>query len=274
MRSAVLIWLAAVVTHAILVAYPATWYRFGIPARMHHVLSSAPGCRVLLVGSSPMIFGVSAAELQSATGCASVNLGALAVAHQLNDYLSDVLRLAQAGDIVVLSDRLWLTPGIQSQPCDDGPVWQCVLPRLTLVPNINEDWVLLRGFRLARSKQGDLLDFPMLPPERGSTTGSLAGNADYRIARLVAQVEAIRARGALPVLAAAPVLVTPQNRADVELAAQQLGLLVEQRYGPGVWLSPPIDTTVGGTTLDGQHATPLGRRRWTAMIVAAVGRPR
>ncbi len=268
------LWLAAVLLHALLLAYPTVW---SAAMRSGSLLPTAPAapahCRIVLVGSSPVIFGLSAADLQAATGCTAVNLGALAVGHVLNDYLAEVLAAVRPGDTVVLSDRLWTQPGAAAQPCETGPAWRCLLQWARLVPTLNEDMLRLRGYGLQRSPQGDLLSFvPLalapLPPLAGPLD-----QRDYRLDRIAAQLQLIRARGARPLLAPVPVLALPAARSVVEQDLAQLSAQLRQRIGPGVWLTPIVNTDSAASTLDGEHATPAGRQQWTAQVAAALRGP-
>jgi hypothetical protein len=59
----------------------------------------------------------------------------------------------------------------------------------------------------------------------------------------------------------------------VERDLASLSAMVAARVGPGVWLTPIVNTDAAATTLDGQHASPAGRRQWTAQIAAALATP-
>jgi len=87
----------------------------------------------------------------------------------------------------------------------------------------------------------------------------------------VQQVHAIRARGAVPLLAPAPMLVS--GLASPQLGAQlaHLSDQVQQALGPGVWLAPRLGTARRSATLGGRDAWRAGRLRWTRQVQGGVG---
>ena len=268
------LWLLAVFANTLVLAYPSQMsLSIGQRAVVASLAAPVPGCRILLVGSSPVVFGLRAADLQAATGCRAVNLGALAVAHVLNDHLGNMLAHARAGDTVVLSDRLWTQPSAELPSCEGGSTPRCLMSWFRLAPNLNETLLKLRGATVRRDAFGDLSLFPDLPSDPSRPQDSALDNLAFRLQRIEGQVRAIRASGARPLLAPVPVLVRPESRQMVERDLASLSALVAARVGPGVWLTPIVNTDAAATTLDGQHASPAGRRQWTAQIAAALATP-
>jgi len=80
-----------------------------------------------------------------------------------------------------------------------------------------------------------------------------------RVQRIVRQARAIRARGAVPLLAPAPMLVSELASPHLDAQLAQLSDQVQQALGPGVWLALRLDSEVCYATLDGQHAWRAGR---------------
>lgn len=268
----VCLWLLGTATNTALLAYPAHWQvQEGRRVATQSLGPSYGRCRILLVGSSPVVFGLSAKDLQAATGCRAVNLAALSVAHVLNDHLENVLDLARPGDVVVLSDRLWTQLNAEPPPCEGSVKLRCLRQWFRLVPNLNEAIARLRGHSVRRDANGDLLDFPDLPPDPSRPLDGPVDNLAFRLDRISSQVQIIRSRGALPLLAPTPALVRPEARSLVERDLSRLATLVDARVGPGVWLTPVVNTDARSTTLDGQHASAAGRRQWTAQVAAALG---
>ena len=265
------LWGLSIIVNTVVLAYPSFQ---DVPSAQRDALAnwsaSQAKCRILLVGSSPVVFGQSAHEVQAATGCDTANLAALSVAHVLNVYLDNLLDHVRPGDIVVLSDRLWTQPQADTPPCEAGLSWRCLTPWFRLVPNLNEALVRLRGTAVRRDVKGDLLEFPALPPDPMRPLDRPLDKMPFRLERIEAQVQAIRDRGARPVLAPTPLLARRQSLADVQRDLAAMETLVKARVGEGVWIAPLISTDLQAATIDGQHASAAGRRQWTALVATAL----
>ena len=267
---AALLWLAAVLAHFLFVSSPAAWFEASQVASVLQTMDRTPGrCRIILVGSSPVIFGLSADTLEQGTGCETVNAGQVAIGHVLNPYLALVLKQARPGDAVVLSDRQWTQVPVHPQACEDGHLIPCLLTSFRFVPNLNEDVVRLGGFGLRRNAQGDLLEFPPLGRQPSVVSDTDINDLPYRVQRIVKQVNAIKAAGARPLLVPAPMLVSQAAMPVLDARLQALSKQVLQAVGPGIWLAPQLDTEMRFTSLDGQHASDAGRQRWTEQVQAA-----
>lgn len=267
----VALWALAVMVHALFLASPALWFRASRSAAILEQVVQAPArCRVLLLGSSPVIFGLSAAEIEAATGCTTGNVGMVAVNHVLNPYLDEVLQRARPGDVVVLSDKQWLKASAGRQACEDGPWLLCLAQSLHWVPNLREDLVRFRDMGLARSARGDLLQFPPRVPNPGLRADAPLEHIAHRIERMADQVQRIRAHGARPVLAPPPILAEPAALAEVQARVARVSQLALERLGPGVWLPPLIHTDPALISLDSEHASLAGRARWTGQLQAAL----
>jgi hypothetical protein len=268
------IWLVAVVTHATVTS--TSFFRFwmiNLEHKLEKFAAQKAACRIFLIGSSPIVFGLSATQLQAETGCAAANFGMLAGADVLDDYLQMVLRNVNSGDVVVLRDRDWTYPELKTTRCEDKPVWLCFVLSLDLSPSLRQDFVFLTDPIWSRSVNGDLISFPPYVGRLARISNAPLPDSDFRLKILAAQAANIESRGAHAILAAVPMLVSETARPGLELAFARFATEVKATTGPSTqWLGPLLETDVAMFTMDGQHSSEAGRRRWTKLVAASVVR--
>lgn len=268
---AVALWASAVLVHAVHFAVPSLWLSQSKGYRILQALDAAPGrCRIILVGSSPVVFGLSANILQKATGCATVNVGQIAVGHALNLYLESVLSRVRPGDWVVLADRQWEQRLDRRETCEYGWSLVCITKFLRMTPHLSEDLGRFDGFGFHRTRQGDLVEYPGMAPRLGTDQKVDVDETTCRLRRVEHQVQAIRAAGARPLLAPVPFLVPEYARPQVERQLAMLSAQVRKSVGAEIWLTPSVYSEAGLFTGDGEHLSEAGRRRWTAEVLQAI----
>jgi hypothetical protein len=268
---AALLWLAAVLLGATIAASPRLRFiASGADARASRLAATPAPCRVFLVGSSMVAFGLSAAELAARTGCAAANLGVHGIREQIGPYLDQVATHLRPGDTVVLNDRAWTDPGVNQGPCANRPAWRCFIASLHVAPNAQENFSQFTGLGLARNPLGDVVEFPPPATRPHPLTDWSAGDADEAIRLVTAQVATIRARGARVVLAVAPILIDESARVTLAARHAEFAARVRARAGDVVWVEPLLLTDTAAFTLDGLHPSQLGRRGWTGQVVGVV----
>lgn len=269
------LWLGAVVAHGVIASSP--WLRYAAsPARQWLQAASvreAP-CRVFLVGSSPVVFGLSAGTLSRSTGCSVVNASHTNIGTQVDQYLALTLKHVRPGDYVVLTDRRWTDLPLKPNTCADAPGWRCFLSSVRPVPYAMGDYKALTGSAYPRDERGDLIRFPPPASRFAALPAAPLNDVEYRLQRMSRQVAMIRQRGAHALLAAAPLLVEQAAQPAVQHEFLRFDQLVRSRIGPATWVPPLVETEVGLFVLDGQHASQRGRIAWTAQVEAALMRLR
>lgn len=269
---AVALWISAVLAHAVAVSMPSLWLTSSQGYRiLLQALNAAPGrCRIILVGSSPVVVGLSAATLQNATGCVTVNAGQNSVGHELNLYLDLVLARARPGDWVVLGDRQWTKPLDRHHACEQDWPSECLNRLLRVAPYLNDDLGRFLGTGFLRTPQGDLIEYPRIAPQRGIDQTIELNDIAYRLERIERQVQAIRAAGARPLLVAVPIFVPESARPRFERQLAMLSAEVQKAFGPEIWLAPGNYAEPALFSGDGAHLSEAGRRRWTAEVLRAL----
>lgn len=268
---ALLGWATAVLVHATLSS----------SAQVHFALSDAPDwikysaknrnkCNIYIVGSSTVVFGLSAADIQAATGCATVNTGLLGIGNLVTSHLELVLQHTKPGDIVVVSDRNWSDLAVEHSYCAQQARIACFLTSLRFVPRLAEDANLVLEGNLQRSDQGDLLIFPPLAGEAILMPNRRLADFSYRLQVMAAQARKIRERGAIPILTTSPIFVASADRAELLRQYIKFCAEVESTVGAGVWLDPLLLTDPNAFSLEGRHTSAAGRKAWTDQVVAAL----
>lgn len=266
---ALLLWALGAALHAYVASSAAPRFWAGPVRQLLQTFdgTSAP-CRIVMVGSSPVVFGLSAAQMQAATGCAAVNLGLIDIGQQVERYLVDLLPLVRPGDYVVLSDRSWVDQSADENLCTDKPQWACFLVSLRPVPNLAQDFRNIGGGSRRRTMQGDLVDYAVTGIQLQRSGIAAADDIDARVGRMARQAALIQARGAFPVMAPTPMLA---NSATRPIFARQLAFLSERMrasIGIGIWLDPPLETDASLFSPEGRHSSETGRARWTHQVAS------
>jgi hypothetical protein len=266
-------WLAAVLLHA--------WSSNSLELRLYAAdtrealdtldRSNAP-CRVLIVGSSPAVFGISAATINERTGCAVANLGLLDVGALLDNYLRTIIERVRPGDVVLLTDRRWTEQDLKLRICESNDDWRCYVWNLHLAPNFAERIRFLNGLNLMRDARGDLTEFPPMTVRLVRVASKPIGDIEDRLSLIARQSAEIRARGGCPVFAPVPIQIEPASRSALEDTYAKLGQSVSMTVGPGVWQQPLLETDSSLFVLEGQHTSESGRKRWTTSLLSALSK--
>lgn len=266
------LWLLAVLARAGIAASFDLRMMLPDARRAVEMVASAPedGCRVLVVGSSPTLFGLSATELEAATGCRSANLSMIDMGGRLDDYLDRVLPHLRLGDVLVLADRRWTQAGSGDDACAGQPAWACLAGAIHFAPYVVERLRLVLPLSLPRDSRGDLLNHPPMTARRFVYRELPLDDLMMRASLAVGQAGAIRARGACAVLAPVPMLVAPEAIPTLQAAYDRLGRQVTEQAADAAWLPPLLETAPDLFVLEGQHPSAAERLRWTARVAGAV----
>lgn len=232
-------------------------------ARMPEPAGPGQPCRVLLVGSSPAVFGLSARQVQDATGCRSANLAGLSIGIQLTGYLETMAPRLRPGDVVVLSDWCWIVD------CGRHPWPRKFVHHLKAVPSLGRVVREVMQWDDGRSEFGDLLNFQGAPPEdQARSEISIRPVADAL--RLVEyQKRLIEERGATAIFAPPPFLAHPAQARALARQLDSHSAALGAWAGRSRWVDPEAlsDTSL---FVDEHHASPAGRDRWTGRVIGAV----
>jgi hypothetical protein len=275
MLLAIALWLGAVACHDLL--FSSIRLRMALSPfgdAMAWLTRVASPCRLIIVGSSPAVFGLSAASLAKETGCRAVNLGLLNLHSLTSPYLVETLKHVRKGDIVVLVDRRWIDVPLDSDHCRDGPSVLCFGASLRVVPHLAEDLRVLGLLDDLRGPDGDLRKYPPLTGAIKPTPVRPLDEVPQRLQSLRRQAELIRAAGAWPVLAAAPMLVAEPSRSDQARALAAFDAEVRATLGEAVWVPALLETDPRLFSLEGQHSSAAGRDKWTAAVASALAAAR
>jgi hypothetical protein len=224
------LWVVACGLSVFLTPLQVTYFARRNLANLSRVLAAAatsPGdTRIMLVGSSPVRIGLSAARIEQATGIPTFNLGVPDSAEFFEDYIDTVMQHLRTGDVVVVSNPLWLDPNRASLKagCVRRLVRDCLTWRVSAFPHLNLTIqymlkpMLLDALGPARSPtvgfhgdgiapqpvQENKAIEPMPPPPAEMVATDLA-----QISRLI---ERFREREACPLFALGPVFVRDKER--------------------------------------------------------------
>jgi len=237
---------------------------------------TAKSPKILLVGSSPVVLGLSAKRIESATGLPTFNLGVFGALTFFPEYLEKVEALVQPGDIVVVSNPNWIHSLDAKLPtgCISSFRLACLRWRPRPMPHLIEVIRVLSG-RLAvdpgvvRDGAGDAVvvrsantaaTIPPLPFD-----GSISDEASAEVRQTV---EVLRAKGACPVIALGPILVDPRERekwlkeqSATEARIAKLGLA-------NATISEGLVNTDRGLFLDTyEHPAASERAAWTDRVI-------
>jgi hypothetical protein len=260
----VVTWLVAVAGVAVFKATDALRFRPpSLYARMPEPVVSGQGCRVVLVGSSPAVFGLSARQLQDATGCRSVNLAGLSIGIQLSGYLAALAPRLRPGDIVVLSDWCWIAD------CGRHPWPRKFVHHLKAVPALGRVVREVMQWDDGRSELGDLQSFQGAPPEDLAGSEVSIRPLDEALSLAESQKQLIEAHGAIAIFAPPPFLARPAQVTSFERQIVPHAAALGELVGRTRWVGPEA-LSDRSLFVDDHHASPAGRERWTSRIVSAV----
>ena len=235
----------------------------------------ASGRRIALIGSSPVILGLSAKQIESATGIPTRNLAMNASRGVFKEYAAMVFEHLRPGDIAVI-----VNPNVTRLPLLEMPlscVWQfglkCIRDQGGRRPRFIEDAMVLftdRAFGYEtspRSSRGDFIfpeDSPLQSIPR-AFTGPFPKNTASDLAELA---EVARRDGLCPIIALTPLLPQPEEHAlwqsEFDELYQELGRaglrdIVVQ--GAQLWSDPSLFH-------HHEHPSERGREIWSQSVIA------
>lgn len=269
--AALLVWLSGIVLVQASLYLPFRLW-VGGDSNWMRALDGRTGCRIYLIGSSAVLYGLSAEQIEEATGCGVINTALAGIGTQVTEYLVLVLKRVRPDDVVVLSDRDWLSQGGVEKRChfeDPEMAWLSSLPRL--VPNLRDLMGHTTG--VVKTSRGDLAVFPTYTgPRFHMSAKDVRIGFDCRLKVLQHQLKIIAQAGAIPIIAPPPMLTTSKDMPELQAELQTLGRRLSSGMGSGSWIAPRIETDLRYFTLEGQHTSGEGRQRWTDDVVRAVRR--
>ena len=178
--------------------------------------SDTTGKRILLVGSSPVIMGLSAEQIENATHVPTRNLAMDSARAVFSDYAAMVFEHIRPGDVLVIAD-----PNLRKSPQMQLPLscvrhfeFNCIRKQTGFKPHIVEDFLVLftdRSFgdeKLTRTPRGDLIFENSPKPFAAKFQGSFPSNGPDNMVKLASDV---RQRGGCPIFVLAPLLPRPEE---------------------------------------------------------------
>jgi hypothetical protein len=249
----------------------------------HNVLLAADRAegtgRILLLGSSPVVLGISAKEIERRTGMPTFNIGVSDAAEFFDDYMSRVLPYIRKGDVVIVSDPRWLDPTRQklSPGCTEQIAGNCLgwrfaaLPHLSLagrfVMNLHQPIGIVPADRDARGDNTAMDPGRLHKPVRTMPPPDRIAALDVR--QMAGIVDELHRHDACPLLALGPVFVSESEQAawDSQVSSLQSAVF-KSGYGRFL-LSDDVLRTDRADFLDSyEHPSALGRSDWTNRIIA------
>ena len=171
------------------------------------------GQRIVLIGSSPVIMGLSAQQIETATGVPTRNLAMDAARAAFQDYAAMVVEHIRPGDVaIIVNPNLRRLPQMQLPlRCVQHFGFECIRKQSGFSPHIIQDALVLftdRSFgyeALSRTPRGDFIfseqpKFRTVPPK---FNGPYPKNGADDIAKLAMDV---RQRGGCPIFVLTPLL--------------------------------------------------------------------
>ena len=237
--------------------------------------SLSSGQRIALVGSSPIIMGLSAEQIEKATGVATRNLALNSSRSVFRDYAEMVLEHIRPGDVVIIANPNIRKPAQMELPlsCVRNFGFECIRMQSGFQPRIVEDATILftgRSFgdeEMIRTPRGDFV-FPVPPvfaPFRAKFAGPFPENSAGDMAKLAADV---RRRGGCPIFVLTPLWADSK---DIPLWQKEYDKLWGKIDEAGLHNIVVQDSPLwndGKLFHHDEHMTEQGREIWTGMILA------
>ena len=229
--------------------------------------------RIVLVGSSQVVLGLSADRIMAATGIPARNAAVYEGRHGFRDYFRIVVSRVRPKDIVVVSPPVGVGIDAGSRPfgCADPSSLDCLLYNWKPAPRLvdfSRRFIIVSPFPNQRTAKGDVV-FGAKPGDTPTPGKKIRPTFSADTVRVVReQAEMIRARGACPVFAFPPQLVLDDARAewqeefDRARAALRTAGLEDVVVG-----SMLINTDPRNFYHDDHHMNPTGRNLWTQMLL-------
>jgi len=217
--------------------------------------------KVLIFGSSGILYGISAAGLKDKIKQTDfINLSMGQVSNKIDRYLNLILPKMQYGDVLILGERTYRSPtsGLLDQ-----------LPNIYFLPNFKNIFNLFTSPTSNRNESGDLLSYPSY------TFNLLQGLKRYyerpkfdqkNIDLIKTRIESIKKSGGCPIIVFIPILI---NTADIDNYEEETKKLLDKIKYEGIskyvlnLSSLETDPTL---FTDQYHLSPKGREKWTYEI--------
>jgi hypothetical protein len=237
--------------------------------------SVSAGQRIALVGSSPVMLGLSAEQIESATGVPTRNLAMNSSRAVFQDYAAMVAEHIRPGDVVIIADPNLRKPPQMQLPlsCVKHFGFECIRLQEGFQPHIVQDALVLftdRSFgdeESHRTPHGDYI-FPN-PPQfemfRPKFVGPFPKNSAGDMAKIAMDV---RRHGGCPIFVLTPLL--PES-AEVPLWQNEFTKLRRAMDEAGLHDIVVEDSPIWNEqTLfhHDEHMSERGREVWTGMIIA------
>jgi hypothetical protein len=235
----------------------------------------AAGQRIALVGSSPVILGLSAEQIEKATGVPTRNLALNASRGVFEDYAAMVLEHIRPGDVVIIAN-----PNVRKPPQMRLPLtcvrhfgFECIRWQSGFQPRIVQDATILftdRSFgeeKTTRTPRGDYIfeEKPVYEHFPPKFAGPFPANSAADMAKLAADV---RRRGACPIFALTP--LWPEAK-EIPLWQKEFDNLWAKIDEAGLRNIVVEDSALWTDRMlfhHDEHMSEPGREIWTGMILA------
>jgi|SRR5579871_2289555 len=237
--------------------------------------SLSSGQRIALVGSSPVIMGLSAEQIEKATGIPTRNLALNSSRSVFGDYAAMILEHVRPGDVVIIAN-----PNLRKPPQIELPLtcvrhfgFECIRLQSGFAPRVAEDATILftdlsfGDEEMKRTQRGDFV-FPT-PPQfeqfRPKFAGPFPANTAGDMAKLAADV---RRHGACPIFLVTP--IWPESK-EIPLWQREYDKLWGKIDEAGLHNIVVEDSPLwedGKLFHHDEHMSERGREIWTGMIIA------
>jgi len=228
--------------------------------------------RIVLVGSSQVVLGLSADRMTRATGIPARNAGVYAGRGGFREYFRLVMARIRPKDVVIVSPPIGAGIEIGSRHfgCSHPSGLDCVLSNWKAAPRIvefSQRSAVVPTLQFERDPKGDAVfsGRAAIPiPEKGRKPTFSADSV--KVVR--EQVDMIRARGACPVIAFPPHLAREDTLADWEGEfTRAKNALHDAGLGDVVVETMLIQTDPHIFLHDVHHMNPEGREIWTKLVL-------
>jgi hypothetical protein len=233
------------------------------------------GQRIAFIGSSPVIMGLSAEQIETATGAPTRNLAMNASRSVFQDYAAMVIEHIKPGDVVVI-----VNPNLRRLPQMQLPLtcvkhfgFECIRMQKGFQPHIIQDSLVLftdRSFGdevLRRTPRGDFIfpEQPQFTKFRPKFNGPFPTNGADDMAKLAKDV---RRHGGCPIFVLTPLL--PESE-EIALWQDEFDKLWRQIDEAGLHDIVVEDSPLWNdrTLFDhDEHMSERGREIWSRSIIA------
>jgi hypothetical protein len=237
--------------------------------------SVTTGQRIALIGSSPVIMGLSAQQIEKATGVPTRNLALNSSRSVFEDYAAMVLDHIKPGDVAIIAN-----PNLRKSPQMRLPLtcvrhfgFECIRAQSGFRPRILEDATILftdNSFgdeQLTRSPRGDYVfpEKPQYAPFRAKFAGPFPENSAADMAKLAADV---RRHGACPIFVLTPIWPESKEIPQWQKEYDKLWGKLDEAGLHNIVVEDSILWSDGMLFHHDEHMSEPGREIWTGMILA------